>query len=208
MFISIPVLILLVVIVCAVIWGKYSTKGDLDSRLMGTLTLAQAYNIASSYGNSVVKLIEAQNKAMHDSNAELFNDLGKSTLHQRSYLAYSQSQISAALMLVIARGVLNAKGDLTQFKMQREYTTVMPNLELTFPFKAELRPNVPDEFFDLCFSAYSSAFSSCTADDFSQGISAKRDEATHRYWQKVYGTVPLAYTSRSEQYHTLSLENS
>ena len=67
MFIPLPILIIALVIFCLLLWSnsKNSPKKtilDLDSTLMGTMTVSQAYHIASCYGDSIVKLSEAQKR--------------------------------------------------------------------------------------------------------------------------------------------------
>jgi hypothetical protein len=204
MFIPLPILIIALVIFCLLLWSnsKNSPKKtilDLDSTLMGTMTVSQAYHIASCYGDSIVKLSEAQKKAAHEESRRSL----RSSAYQSGYLSHTTSQIRAALMLTVAQGVLNAKGDKNQFTAQKEFIVIA--VDNDFTFNNELRPDIPFQFLNRCFLVYDQAFTSCTPDDIEKYTSLARD-AYRRYWEKIYGEISMPYTRASDDFHKMVLE--
>jgi hypothetical protein len=205
MFIPLPILIAALVIFCLLLWSnsknsQKKTTLDLDSTRMGTMTVSQAYHIASCYGDSVVKLTEARTKAAIEEDRRSL----RSSAYQSGYLSHTTSQIRAALMLTVAQGVLNTKGDRGQFRTQREYAVHCINVGI-FPFNDELRPDIPLDFVNQCYLIYDEVFSSCTPDDIEKYTSLARD-AYRRYWEKIYGKISLPYTSASDDFQKMVLE--
>jgi hypothetical protein len=204
MFIPLPIFITALVIVCLLLWGnsknsQKKTTLDLDSTLMGTMTVSQAYHIASCYGDSIVKLSEAQKRAADEESRRSL----RSSAYQSGYLSHTTSQIRAALMLTVAQGVLNAKGDKNQFTAQKEFIVIEVNNDFTF--NNELRPDIPIEFLNHCCSVYNEAFSSCTPDDIEKYTSLTRDAYRH-YWEKIYEEISLPYTRASDDFHKMVLD--
>ena len=206
MFVPIPILIAALIIFALVFLGavRNGRKGTNSYDMqIGTMTVSQAYKITSRYGNAFHELCEAQSKAVNTGHKELLKQIRLAT-----YLSDTISQIQAALMLTVAQGVLNAKGEKDQFNTQPESKVVFIN-SISWSFSNDSndpQPTIPSNFADTCCSIYAEVFSSCTANDFAN-YSMRVSLAVGQYWEKIYERIPLAYTPASDDFHKMALRN-